>query len=307
MNNLLGLLLSLTIIYSTHLSANVLKDDVGIDYKKIKGSEGQYLETIKEVRYLPVSVFNKKDERIVVKTTKNSTIALLNENPGEVEHPRSTVLVEVFKMKNLVEGSKKPIVSWKEYTGDISILENDLLLSTVYSFVIDCGTVNTLFNVYTGKQLITYDADLNGKTITRINVPNSSVKRYIGISSDARCQGDIIKSKINEDTVAVLSYSSNTEIIQQIQIGHKKYAYDFCWPELKVENKNKNSKNEISNYSADLWDSSEEENAKKAVNGLFLNINVETHQGTIWAKIPIENDRLVIEKAVTSKGVTLKE
>jgi len=305
MNNLLGLFLCLTIIHSIH--ANVLKDDVGIEYKKIKGYESQYLETIKEVRYLPVSVFNKKEERLVVKTTKNSAIALLNESPGEVEHPRSTILIEVFKMKNLIKGNKKPIVSWKEYTGDISILENDLLLSTVYAFVIDCGTVNTLFNVYSGKQLITYDSDLHGQTITRINVPNSQVKRFIGISSNARCQRDIIKSKINEDTVAVLSYSSNTETIQQIQIGSKKSAFDLCWPEVKIENKNKISKNQISNYSAELWDSSEEENAKKAVSGLFLNVAIDTHQGTIWAKIPIENDRLAIEKAVTSKGLTLKE
>jgi hypothetical protein len=149
-----------------------------------------------------------------------------------------------------------------------------------------CGAENTMtyFSLRSGKKVYSASSD-DENALLKIEVPNTHTKRYVAFSYFYSKSGT---------PVGRLQFGDG-EFVQQM-VAIKQPSYDRP-PDVSLRMTGKPD----SQY-AQLW-SGNGDRSSKAVSGVTVVLKFDSAE----ILIPIENDRLVVQKAKTPKGYTINE
>jgi len=162
-----------------------------------------------------------------------------------------------------------------------------------------CGArdLSVFFSLLDGKEL--FDSDT---PILAIDVPNSSLRRFAGYH-DMMAASPSAESEKNARVIGVLSYGSDRARARRVLVisaapksdengAVKKLAIVFAGKEVEEDR-------------FDLWSADKISDPGK-IGGFAIRARAFTEPDLLF-EVPVEGDRLAIEKAVLGKGITLEE
>jgi len=162
-----------------------------------------------------------------------------------------------------------------------------------------CGArdLSVFFSLLDGKEL--FDSDT---PILAIDVPNSSLRRFAGYH-DMMAASPSAESANNARVIGALSYGSDRAPARRVLVisaapksdengAVKKLAIVFAGKEVEEDR-------------FDLWSADKISDPGK-IGGFAIRARAFTEPDLLF-EVPVEGDRLAIEKAVLGKGITLEE
>jgi len=162
-----------------------------------------------------------------------------------------------------------------------------------------CGArdLSLYFSLLDGKEL--FDSDT---PILAIDVPNSSLRRFAGYH-DMMAASPSPESEKNPREIGALSYGSDRAPARRVRVlsaepksdengAVKKLAIVFAGREIEDDR-------------FDLWSADKSVDPGK-IGGFAIRARAFTEPDLLF-EVPVEGDRLAIEKATLGKGITLEE
>jgi hypothetical protein len=162
-----------------------------------------------------------------------------------------------------------------------------------------CGArdLSVFFSLLDGREL--FDSDT---PILAIDVPNSSLKRFAGYH-DVMAASPPTESEKNSRVVGALSYGSDRAPAKRILViaAEPKSDENGAVKKLTIVSAGK----EVEEDRFDLWSADKSADPGK-IGGFAIRARAFTEPDILF-EIPVEGDRLAIEKATLGKGITLEE
>jgi len=162
-----------------------------------------------------------------------------------------------------------------------------------------CGAqdLSAYFSLLDGRELFTADTP-----IVTIDVPNSSLRRFAAYH-DLMAATPVRESGKNVGVVGALSYGSDRRPGKRVLIlsADAKPDEKFAAKRVSLVSAGK----EIDAERFDLWSADKSEDPGR-IGGFSIRVRAFTEPDLLF-EIPVEGDRLVIEKATLGKGIRLVE
>ena len=160
-----------------------------------------------------------------------------------------------------------------------------------------CGAqdLSAYFSLLDGRELFTADVP-----IVRIDVPNSKLRRFVAYH-DLMAATPVKESKKNGRIVGALSYGSDRESARRLLVvaSEDKPDEKFAAKRVSLVSAGK----EIDDDRFDLWSADKSEDPGK-IGGFSIRVRAFTDPEVLF-EVPVEEDRIVIEKATLGKGIRL--
>ena len=250
------------------------------------GKDGRYLRHTVNRRFTFASAYPESthEERLLLAETFDRLL------DSGAEGEKSTVTVEARKAAT---ADAKPL--WKiEAEGGSGEPQGNLYRVTNPGC---CGAqdLSTYFSLLNGRPLFSADSP-----IVELEVPNTGVHRYAAYR-DLMSEGGIPDVKGEKGVIGVLQFGSDRAAASRVLVIAAKDFEDDNYTAKKIAFVHEGK--EVEQPQFDLW-SADGSNDPKKIGGFSIRIH-DYMESDLLLEIPVEGDRLVIEKAHTAPGVTL--
>jgi hypothetical protein len=162
-----------------------------------------------------------------------------------------------------------------------------------------CGArdLSVFFSLIDGKELFDSDTPILG-----IEVPNSALRRFVGYH-DLMAASPVKESEKNSRVIGSLSYGSDRAPAKRVLVLSAEPKSDENGAAKKIAFVSAGKETEEDRF--DLWSADKSTDPAK-IGGISVRAHAFTEPDLLF-EIPVEGDRLAIEKATLGKGITLEE
>lgn len=162
-----------------------------------------------------------------------------------------------------------------------------------------CGSqdLSTYFSLLDGKELFTSDAP-----IFAIEVPNTSVRRFVGYH-DLMAAAPVPGGEKNDRVIGALFWGSDRAPASRVLVlapAGAKVDADFAAKKVAIVSGGK----EVEEDRWDLWSADRSSDPAK-IGGFSIRVRA-FKDPDVLVEIPVEADRLAVEKATLGKGIRLE-
>jgi hypothetical protein len=162
-----------------------------------------------------------------------------------------------------------------------------------------CGArdLSVFFSLLDGKELFDSDTPILG-----IEVPNSALRRFVGYH-DLMAASPVRESEKNSRVIGALSYGSDRAPAKRVLVlaSRPKADENGAVKKITIVSAGK----EIEEDRFDLW-SADKSTDPARIGGFSIRARAFTEPDLLF-EIPVEGDRLAIDKAILGNGITLEE
>ena len=207
------------------------------------------------------------------------------------EGEKAAVSVDAFP----ASGSGLPLWSFRS-EGSTGEARDDDLYRVTRSGCCGSQDLSTFHSLLDGKELFTSDAPL-----VSVEVPNSPFRRFVAYH-DLMAAAPVPGGEKDRRVVGRLQYGSDRAAAESVLVIAPVADPDESWAAKKVSVVIAGKESEEDRV--DLW-SADKATDRAKIGGFAIRITAYTTP-SLLVEIPVEGDRLVLEKATLGKGVSLR-